>query len=474
MSRKKKSRREFLSDAGGAAAAATAAAAGFSVGCGDQVTGPTITDLNPDSLKAIMDGVVSPVQMTRLGGFGTETVASGANSTPKDLIESYEWYVGRDGLEGHTSLVKYGEELDIKFPFSGESILELKVRGGPERRSLNSTRAIIEVTLPVLVGETEYEETQIAFFRWERDSKAALHFMDRDSPELVSRILQADSAEYFDIEKVAWAPTAEKIVVAARDILTDNDTRLIVLNTLTGERSTITRGIGTVTPDWSPTGDWIAYRTNDRNSAAAEIAFIRPDGSERFFLSGESPRDSYNGTWPRFDRTGARLAVGGVSGVENIRIFDDLWGTPYMRALLSQDQIKDFADKMSVEETGMPTGPSLDALLGYYGLDWSPDGKYIVFGLDMNEHQDPVEESFAFRGIVKVEVDNRDAEIELLAKDHVMRPSYSPDGSSIFYDTVVYPNNHINRMDPDGNNAVDLTLVSGAPYETIDRAATRR
>ncbi len=464
------SRRAFLE------AAAAAGLTGLACeGATDPVTVPA--DLNPEGLVSLIEGLTTPVQMERLGGFGTERVFSGGNSHPRELIETFSWYMGSSGLP--IKFVDFGEEIELRFTTPGKATIELRASSLADR-STASAIVTIDVLPPALSGSSNYEETQVAFFRGdyvnelipELGKQGALYFMDRDSPELTSRIIRAGTYN-IDAGRISWEPSATKLAFVAilSDADSDAESALLTYNTTTGRSTTITAGPYVMTPHWSPQGDWLAYRTSERDLEKAEIACVRPDGSEKYFLAGQDgPTEYFWGAFPTFDPTGERLAIGSFEGEGNIVMVDDPWGARYKTELLSQSQIRDFVIRMAGQ------APSWDfrTTFGRYGLCWSPGGEHMVFTIALHGEVGADEESFDLAGIARARVDGT-GEIEFLDDEYARNPSYSPDETCIFYEKFdrLHRANHIWRVSADGTSHEDLTLASGAPPKTWDYAATR-
>jgi Tol biopolymer transport system component len=78
----------------------------------------------------------------------------------------------------------------------------------------------------------------------------------------------------------------------------------------TGERR-VTRphkGFITTEPEWSPTGNWIAYHLEEAETERSKLFKIRPDGSHRRSLSGSCTGDCLGYRLPAWSPNGRRIA----------------------------------------------------------------------------------------------------------------------------------------------------------------------
>jgi Tol biopolymer transport system component len=100
-----------------------------------------------------------------------------------------------------------------------------------------------------------------------------LAIMKVDGSEL--RLLTADDRDAAD--EPSWNPDGRHVVYARRDGTGGPGYAYItVIDTHTSTRRTIATG---ESPEWSPTGEWIAYQQDTGRASLPVIALVRPDGT---------------------------------------------------------------------------------------------------------------------------------------------------------------------------------------------------
>ena len=195
-------------------------------------------------------------------------------------------------------------------------------------------------------------------------------------------------------------------------------------------------------PEWSPTGDWIAYNDDSRDGVGPpdELYLVRPDGTGSFPVGGTTVKREFTALHPSWDPSGTRIAAGSDWEVApgdfepRIVIFSELFGTP-QRALATTDtQLQDAFG-------------SSNLCVGCNGVAWSPDSVWIAFNVVAADVQ----------WIARVRADGS-GDIELLTNG--LHPSWSPDGQTIFFNRSIDGVSHIFSTPASGGTETDLSAIT--------------
>ena len=350
-------------------------------------------------------------------------------------IESYEWTVGG---------VVISESVDASLTLGepGTYDLTLRVRIG-ERESTAEYRTVVLTRRPCPL---EDRASSFAFYSEDRADEISVFLMDVTG-RVSDPVVAVGPIPSF--RTLASQHCGSGLVIGIRDLVTSTDL-WVVDRDGTGLEALDTTNIIQSGPTWGVT-DWIAYVDDFRwANAHDELAFIRPDGSEKFYAAGETLDEadlSFVGFTPTWDPTGTKIALGrvrldgSVSGSpRRIFIFDALFGgSPQRAPLLTEMQIIEGYGTSNVNE-----GPN--------GVAWSPDGQWIAHGA-------------LIRGdLLKIVIVRTDGSGEVRILADGQDPTWSPDASALVYERQVaaaasrpFGNRHLFMISIEGGEEVDLS-----------------
>jgi dipeptidyl aminopeptidase/acylaminoacyl peptidase len=240
-------------------------------------------------------------------------------------------------------------------------------------------------------------------------------------------------------------------------------------------------------PEWSPDGQWIAYR--GRVGDKTGLAIARPDGSGARFIAELS---GTNAPLPGAGRTiawspdGRRIAfVSSVPGPETA----DATGDPIVitRYLYKPDAAEGYTHfndnrRLHVFVADVASG-RVDQLTegNHYehSIDWSPKGEVLY----LSNHDEDDDEFFNY-DIFAIETGKRSAPRRLSATEsNEYRPTWSPDGSMIAFEATkrgltdretTMEDTHVWVMKADGTGRRELGAIDnrqGAPVWAPDGSA---
>jgi dipeptidyl aminopeptidase/acylaminoacyl peptidase len=93
-----------------------------------------------------------------------------------------------------------------------------------------------------------------------------------------------ENPEEYQCYEPDFSPDGRKVVASYRNGEFGRDGRVAILDLASGELKQIVIGNSAKRPDWSPTGEWIAYQSDNPSYIGRTIWIVRPDGTENHRL----------------------------------------------------------------------------------------------------------------------------------------------------------------------------------------------
>lgn len=432
-----------------------AAAAAGTIACGGDggSTGPDDIPL-PDPIARIQGP--NDLQLASLGRSGLVQYDSGG-STPASVHRHWKMKKVLDSLaEGEMDLGD-GRTAQAELVRPGDYTVELRiVTSGKEDTTTHTTRV-----LPPPAPAEDYPLP--AFMRREDNPLGSdpwvLYVINSSGQP--TRIGGGPSLDFFPVT-ASWEPGGTRL---ALERSTGELGAFSIYDFMTDELAEVnTPGAGQLlTVAWNPKKDWIAYSDTGR-SGHFEPALIRPDGSERKYISGAAPLADVRGYYPSWSPDGEQLVVGWTpyditdSFFEDWRntVYSGLWnGNPTGTRIPTEDQLVAFLDTLGSNTT--KSRESINPCAN--GLAWSPDGDWLAYTLQFWTEGGVRPRDF----LVKSRMDGT-GDIETLVEwedppgspvSSLQRPFWSPNGNFIYF-TARYPR-EIMRISANGGTPSNVT-----------------
>jgi dipeptidyl aminopeptidase/acylaminoacyl peptidase len=258
----------------------------------------------------------------------------------------------------------------------------------------------VDVASKQLEQETNHQGEGAVEPSWSAQGEIAFSSMDCD--ECSSQLVQLDPAGSAQVKidtpsvdhlfQPSWAPDGRKVAVVALG------EGIYAVDSQGGAPKQLTSGVADEAPDWSPTGDWIAFHRQIRGTNYDLFAVDAATGKERRLT-----HDSKQQTNPSWSAEGRRIAFAEQQA-------NGLWAIITMNS--------DGSGRKQVTDAGISAQePS-----------WSPDGRSIAFILQELD-----------KATVAVIDAAGSASPKRLTDDKVFpsKPTWSPDGKRIAFSAMV-------------------------------------
>ena len=266
------------------------------------------------------------------------------------------------------------------------------------------------------LGSWSPDGTKIAFFS-DRNGKDDIYVVSAETvrPKLVF------SEATRHITTLSHSPDGKKIAYAKE--LEDKSGELRILDLETGETNLIKKtGLASISPDWSPDGDWIAF--HDRTGGNSEVYIIRPDGSDLRNLTNSPSVD----IGPSWSPDGKRLAF-----------------------LSGRGEGSNLPQLYVMNADGSDTRP-ITPRKGWEGdPGWSPDGSQIVFICDRQDSPGNALD------VCQINADGSGEQRLLFTAATTGAAVVSPDGNRIAFTATGDHSHEIYLMNRDGSGLLRLT-----------------
>jgi dipeptidyl aminopeptidase/acylaminoacyl peptidase len=235
-------------------------------------------------------------------------------------------------------------------------------------------------------------------------------------------------------------------------------------------------------PEWSPDGRWIAYQGRTANKKPA-LMIARPNGTDRKTLYkpllGTNSPLPFTGKRFAWSPDGKRLAfICATPGPETEAASGDpVVITRYLYKPNLEEGLEHFNDnqRLHIFVVDVSSRKSCQLTSGSHSehsIDWSPDGKEILFV----SNREPDQDQFCNYDLFAVKVSDHSIRRLTATENAECMPRWSPDGKSIAYlatkrgltnlETTM-EDTHVWLMDADGRNrrelARNIDLRQGPP-----------
>lgn len=222
-------------------------------------------------------------------------------------------------------------------------------------------------------------------------------------------------------------------------------------------------------PVWSPDGSWLAFQGGDRDNSGLIVA--HPDGSARTFLApmkgtnSPLPGQGESVTWSPDSRQIAFVSA--TPGPETAEAAGDpMVITRYLYKPTAGEGLTHFNDnrRLHIFIVDVATRQVLQATNGTFdehSIDWSPDGREIVFA----SNREPNSDEFFNYDLFALKVADGSVRRLTATENCEYAPRWSPDGSTIAYSgtkrgltdrETTMEDTHVWLINADGSNRREI------------------
>jgi hypothetical protein len=234
-------------------------------------------------------------------------------------------------------------------------------------------------------------------------------------------------------------------------------------------------GFGNLNPSYAPVGNKFAYTSNkDADYLGLSALFVGDfkTKKETFITAGVRSQLSWSADGKKIYYTKHSHSNPNSSELSDIYVYDVeeeeetriTYGQRAISAAISKDGAhfaftyqKDGTVNIAIVDSSGKNFRQLTAFRNgeqTYHPDWSPDGKWIVFGYSMRDGQD----------VARVPSDSGAVEFLVSGTDDARDPSYTPDGSSLLFASDRTGIFNVYRYDLSNGSIQQLTNVLGGAF----------
>jgi Tol biopolymer transport system component len=402
--------------------------------------------------------ITGPTNLTipKMGGY-IEGVFDSKNSTGGRTSQKWKLLLPDSGIEEE---LKIGEEITVTHKFSRPGKYKIRLE------LFNNTKyGIAEqevVVNPANFSDGDYEHPMLLMVNENISSTYQTIYLLYLSNMKMVRLFGSDE---INGSRLSCDPTGRYILFAKLEGEMSDPSSANIPNCpiykydiLSGELTMISQNpIGNGRDmNWSPNGNWIAYQDWSRfllYSVPEEIALMKPDGTQRLFLSEPNNPDFCVGGNFSWNPDESCLAGGSIGFLDEnlITIYKDLYSGNALKEypFPSNDQI----DRLYQSGDFGISREVFDKTLyaGWNGVSWSPDGEKILYDLTFGEVPDN------YNLLVQSNTDlSGDIEILAMSKGETgidfylpHFPTWSRDGNTIYFIAYFKSVRHLYKMDPE-------------------------